>query len=367
MLRKLVIGALWAAIVSTSGAYAAATSDSAALPAEFTAKSNYRLDYSDLEAVLRGSVLEMGRSTHQRAPKPTKSTGSNMRLGNPKPSRLEGNRVMLHEYGKQQKDGIAAVRDDLLRVPERLPIEKLSKNEQLAYWLNLHNVIVLSKVSEIYPITMLDNSFNAASDTSLLDDREYEWMGQKISLADIQNHVLKNWADPVVIYGFYLGAVGTPNIRNSAYTGANVHAALKDNAEDFINSVRGTQVWNKTKLRVSTYYEIMAQKFPNFEVDLKAHIRKYAANRLKNRLKTVKRMTVDIDDWHIADLYNGNFGELGGTYAGTVTDGYGNSLKSALPEHVTDLLNDRVTKLSRQHGTVGVEEVSKKKKNDKNR
>ena len=363
MFKKLAIAVMCASIAATGAVASGADTSHVALPSEFATTSKYRIDYSDLEGVLKGSVLLMGRSTHKRAPKPTKSTGSNMRLGNPQPSRLEGNRVMLHEYGKLQKDGIAAVRDDLLNIPTLLPIEKLSKNEQLAYWLNLHNIIVLSKVAEIYPVTMLEKSFGTNPETSLLYRRDYEWAGQMISLADIQNHILDNWDDPVVIYGFYLGAVGTPNIRSSAYTAANVHAALKNNAEDFINSVRGTQVWNKGKMRVSTYYKTMAKKFPNFEDDLMAHIRKYAGPLLLSRLQNVQGIRVDIDDWHIADLYNGKFGELGGSYAGTVTDAYGNSLKSGLPEHVTDLLNDRMTKLARRGGTVGVEELASKKKN----
>ena len=100
MLRNMAIGLLCVTATFTTGSLASSQGQSPVnLPAEHAKAAKYRLDYSDLEGVLRGSVLEMGRSTHKRAPKPTKSTGSNMRLGNPLPSRLEGNRVMLHEYG----------------------------------------------------------------------------------------------------------------------------------------------------------------------------------------------------------------------------------------------------------------------------
>jgi len=362
MLKHMAIGLLCVSAVYTPASFAAAAkTDAVTLPVSFAATTKYRLDYSDLEGVLRGSVLEMGRSTHKRAPKPTKSTASKIRLGNSLPSRLEGNRVMLHKYDTIQIEGVAAVRDDLLAIPTQLSLEKLSKNEQLAYWLNLHNITVLAKVAELYPITDLEKVLSPLDTGSEYYARDYVWNGQMISLADIHNHVLENWDDPIVIYGFYFGAIGTPNIRNSAYTGSTVYAALKDNAEEFVNSVRGTQVWNKTRLRVSTYYTASAVKFPNFEDDLMAHLRKYSSDRFNRRLNTVKTMNVDIDDWHIADLYNGQFGSgAAGVYAGTVTDATGNSLKSDLPEHVKDLLKDRQTKLARRSGKTGVEKVTKK-------
>ena len=368
MFKRYAIGLLCLASTFGSGSPAipaeTGTSGDISLPTSFALTTKYRLDYGDLEGVLRGSVLKMGRSTHKRAPKPTKSTASKIRLGNPLPSRLEGNRVMLHEYNALQIKGVAGVRDDLSAIPTQLPIEKLSKNEQLAYWLNLHNITVLAKVAELYPITKLERLLSPLDTSSEYFSRDYNWNGQMISLADIRSHVLANWDDPVVIYGFYFGAVGTPNIRNSAYTGTTVYAALEANAKEFVNSVRGTQIWNKTKLRVSTYYKASAEKFPDFEKDLMVHLRKYADEKFKRRMKNTKDFVANIDDWHIADLYNGQFADgAAGVYAGTVTDATGNSLKSALPEHVKDLLKDRQTKLARMRsGKTGIEEVTKKEK-----
>jgi len=360
MIKKIAIALICMTGAAPISALSATESrDTVSLPAAHAASAKYRLDYSDLEGVLRGSVLEMGRSTHKRAPKPTKSTASNIRLGNSYPSRLEGNRVMLHKYEKAQIEGVAAVRDDLLAIPAQLPIEKLSKNEQLAYWLNLHNITVLAKIAELYPITDIEKVFSPLATNSEYFARDYAWDGQMISLADIRNHVLANWNDPIVIYGFYFGAIGTPNIRNSAYTGATVAAALKDNAEEFVNSVRGTQIWDK-KLRVSTYYQASAVQFPNFQADVMAHIKQYAADKFERRMEKTTSFVVDIDDWHIADLYNGQMGDTAAVYAGTVTDATGNSLKSALPEHVQDLLKDRQAKLARRGGKTGVEKISKK-------
>ena len=331
----------------------------AELPTEFDAQSKYRLDYSDLNAVLGSAVLDMGPSSHKRAKKPRSSTSSRMVLANPLPSRLEGNRVMFDKFQDAQVQYLAVMREDLLAIPSQLPIEKLSKNEQLSYWFNLHNSIVLAKLADEYPITNLDPLFDPEDEDAFYKQRIFDLSGTMISLEDIQDHVIENWDDPLVIYGFYMGAIGTPNVRKAAYTGRTVYDDLRSNAIDFVNSVRGTQVWKKKELRVATYYERMAAKFPNFEEDVLNHVRRYSKDSFRSKIGGVEKVSARIEDWHIADLFNGKLAQVGGATAGNTTDALGISLISDLPDHVVELLRYRDEKNAdtKREGVVGVEEV----------
>lgn len=331
----------------------------AELPTEFDANSKYRLDYSDLNAVLGSAVLDMGPSTHKRAKKPRRSTSSRMILANPLPSRLEGNRVMYDKFQESQINFLRGMRDDLLAIPSQVPIEKLSKNEQLAYWYNLHNAIVMVKLAEEYPITRLEPLFDASDKDAFYRQRIFDLSGTMISLEDIQNHVVENWDDPLVIYGFYMGAVGTPNVRKAAYSGSTVFKDLRSNAIDFVNSVRGTQVWKKKELRVATYYERMSSQFPNFDEDIMTHVKKYSKPTFLARLSGVEKVSARIEDWHIADLYNGNMAQVGGSQASQTTDALGINLVSDLPDHVIELLRYRDEKNAdmKLEGIVEVEEV----------
>jgi len=330
------------------------------LPTDFDANSKYRLDFSDLNAVLRGSVLDMGPSTHKRASKPKKSTASRVTIGNPMPSRLEGNRVMFDKFEDTQIVFLANMRDDLLAVPGQVPIERLDRDEQLAYWFNLHNSIVLAKIAEEYPITLLGKLFDGEDPDAFYRQRVFNMSGTMISLFDIQDHVVSNWEDPLVIYGFYMGAIGTPNIRNTAYTGSTVYDQLNDNAVDFVNSVRGTQVWRKKELRIATYYQRMAKQFPNFEQDVLAHVKKYSKKGFLNRVGKVEKVTARIKDWHIADLYNGTFASSGGSAASSSRDAMGLNIVSGLPRHVVELLRYRDEKNAnmKREGKVEVEEYA---------
>ncbi len=331
------------------------------LPTDFDANSKYRLDYSDLNAVLRGSVLDMGPSTHKRAKKARGSSSSRLKISNPLPSRLEGNRVMFDRFEDAQIGFLANMRDDLLAIPGQVPIERLTRNEQLSYWFNLHNSIVLAEIADQYPITRLAPLFESDDPDAFYRQRKFDMSGTMISLKDIQDHVVNNWDDPVVIYGFYMGAIGTPNIQNTAYTARTVYEQLNKNAIDYVNSVRGTQVWKKKELRVATYYQRMAQKFPNFEQDLLAHVRKYSNKGFLNRLGQIEKISPRIKDWHIADLYNGNLGSVGGSAASTSKDALGISIVSGLPRHVVELLRYRDEKNAtmKREGTVEVEEYAR--------
>ena len=351
MFKKIGVVCLCLALVPSAFA--------ADLPTEFDPNSKYRLDYSDMNAVLKASVLDMGPSTHKRAKKPKRSTSSRMILANPLPSRLEGNRVMYDKFQDPQVQFLKDMRDDLLAIPSQVPVERLRKNEQLAYWYNLHNAIVMAKLAEEYPITRLKPLFDPEDEDSFYRQRIFDLSGTMISLKDIQDHVIENWDDPLVIYGFYMGAVGTPNIRQAAYTGRTVFEDLKANAVDFVNSVRGTQVWKDKELRVATYYERMDSKFPNFEQDVITHVRQYAKPAFLGRMSSVSEVDARIEDWYIADLYNGNLNQVGGATAGNSSDALGIQIISGLPDHVIELLRYRDEKNADnpREGEVDVEEV----------
>lgn len=338
-----------------------------ALPFGDTTESDYVIDYADLSYILKGSVLDMGPSTH-KAPKrrTVQYTGTRMQIGNFLPTRQEGNRVMVHAFEEPEKAYLRKIRDELLAIPAQLPLTALSRNEQLAYWFNLHNIIVLVEIAEQYPVTDIKPFFDQNDPEAFVNLRRFSLGGELISIGDIQYHVLTHWPDPLVIYGFYFGAVGTPNIRTTAFTGSDVYDALRENAVDFINSLRGTQIWRTSELRVATYYERMSAVFPSFERDVQAHIMQYAKPDFRQRVINVSSVSAEINDWHIADLYNGRpFSQPGGLYARINQNIEDVSFKLRLPPHAEQLLRDRERKLFRLYrdrgGNVDIEELPKEK------
>lgn len=130
--------------------------------------------------------------------------------------------------------------------------------------------------------------------------------GVPLSLNDIENIVVKNWNFPLVIYGFYLGPIGGPNLPKEAYTGKNVYRLLEENAIEFINSNRGFKA-NKGKLKASLLYEWWFGLFDNSLEGLLEHLRFYAEAPFDQGLDSVKKLDFDLFDWNIADIIGGSY------------------------------------------------------------
>lgn len=335
------------------------------LPTGHDPNSDILIDYGDLNFVLASSVLDMGPSTHQRAPRVRPDSATRIYGGSRKASRFEGNRVAFHLFEDSHRDVLVAIRDDLLNLPEQVRLESLTRRQQLAYFLNLHNSIVLAKVADEYPVTHLEPWFNRNNSKAFIVAEYFKLGDQHVTLADIQDHVLENWRDPLVIYGFYMGAVGTPNIRQDAFDGERVFEQLRENARNFVNSVRGTQVWHTGELRVASYYERMASVFPDFEDDVLRHVQEYARPAFARRLVGISAVDPRIDDWNIADLYNGHLHQAGRTGPRTIQDGEGTLLgQPGIPLHVVHTLKGRINNFKRFKGTVDIEELEPAKEAD---
>jgi hypothetical protein len=149
---------------------------------------------------------------------------------------------------------------------------------------------------------------------SFLDDKILNVAGVPLSLNDIQYTILAgNYDnDPRIMYGLYQGNIGGPNIRKRAYSGENVDRFLQDNAEEFVNSNRGTAADEDT-FEVSTLYERNSQYFPSFDRDLKEHLMRYISGPERSALQAANTFKPDIDDWTITDVY-GTDAQIGGSF-----------------------------------------------------
>jgi len=282
----------------------AASSIATKLPTKNTPASQFQIKYDDLSYVLQNSVLETGRSDRRVASRAAnKNTSTKIKHGNSKATALEGNRVLFHEFTDNHRALLLAIRQDLEAVPNHMPLEKFSKNEQLAYWFNLHNVAVMLAISENYPVKSIKRISKGKKD--VWAKKTMSIGGVPTSIRDIEEHVISNWNSPLVLYGFYMGAIGGPNIRTEAYTGKDLNKQLEANAFDFINSLRGIKLWSG-KGRVSDHYKMGKDKyFPDFDKNIKHHLLTYARGATRRSIVGLKKFQIKNYDWSIADLKNG--------------------------------------------------------------
>ena len=282
----------------------------------FDNSSTYTIRYDDLSALLSTVVVDVGRSSREVAQPAQAKTGTLMK---PKVKRLtvnEGNRLYFETFDDNEEGQqlLFGIRDSLAQVPDEAPLKYFSRDEQLAYWLNLYNVTMLSEIVTEFPIKNLKKFLTGKK--SILPKKLLTVSGVSLSLNDIQHTILKQNYDnsPLIMYGLYQGIIGGPNIRRRAFTASDVYRALENNATEFVNSNRGTFSKDERTFRVSSLYKRNSGYFPDFNSDLTRHLLAYLKGYERQDLQAASRLKADIDDWTITSL-KGNYREFGGSIA----------------------------------------------------
>jgi len=306
-------------ILTTFVASAVAQSGLAAVPEPFQGydpASTYTIKYDDVDTLLKAAVVDVGRSTRELAAPTQAKTGTRMKVNVKRSTINEGNRFVYEAFENEEKNRsmLSNMRSSLEEVPAIVPLKFFSRNEQLAYWLNLYNITLLDEIVAIYPKRNLKKSL--VGKKSILDKKLLTVAGVPLSLNDIQFTILRSNYDnnPLIMYGLYQGIIGGPNIRKTAYKGDNVYRLLEHNAREFVNSNRGTYTENEKVFRVSSLYERNKAYFPNYDVDLRAHLLQFLEGEERTSLQSASKIKPDIDDWTVTDLY-GSYQEIGGSFA----------------------------------------------------
>ena len=282
----------------------------------FDDNSKYTINYDDLTNLLKTVVVDVGRSNREKAAPSQAALGTRMKTSVKRSTANEGNRVSYEAFSNNEEaqQFLIAIQKSLEQVPTEAPLEYFSRDEQLAYWLNLYNVTILNEVIKVYPKRNLKKLL--VGKKSILSKKLLNVAGVSLSLDDIQYTILKNnYAnDPLIIYGLYQGVIGGPNIRKRAYTGSDVRRALKNNAYEFVNSNRGTYSKDEKVFRVSSLYDRSRVYFPDFKTDLSNHLLIYVEGPERAELKSASTLKPDINDWTVTDL-GGTYRDLGASFA----------------------------------------------------
>jgi hypothetical protein len=264
------------------------------------------VDYTVLDEILAGIVFEVGRSDRMPARGRAIRTGTRINPGSNSRYRYEGNRIVFHALTREHIEQISLYREELEQLPAQIDFDALPEDEQLAFWLNLHNVVVIDELARRYPVSQIRSVRTGPDREPLLDAAIINVRGQQLSLNQIRFEIVgQRWNNPVVMYGFFSGAVGGPTILGRAYTGARVWSQLNANAGEFVNALRGVELTDRGFEVSPLYGEWRGTFFPNWPYDLRNHLEAYAD------YGTLDPETQDQEpaflnfDYGVADLTNG--------------------------------------------------------------
>ncbi len=112
-------------------------------------------------------------------------------------------------------------------------LEKMSRNEQLAYWLNAYNGITLRTIIDNYPVKSIQNIDGAWSKII------WDVAGQKLTLDYIEHEIIRpTYKDARIHFGVNCASIGCPPLYNHPFTGNSVDSLLDVVSSQFIHNTK---------------------------------------------------------------------------------------------------------------------------------
>lgn len=141
--------------------------------------------------------------------------------------------------------------------------DRWSKEEQLAYWINLYNAFTIELVLDHYPLGSIKDIgskiqipfINSPWDIKLINIK-----GKKFDLNNIEHNIIREEFDePRIHFALVCAAVSCPKLRQEAYTAEKLDQQLTDQAKAFLA--------NNTKNKISPGKIIISNLFKWYKGD----------------------------------------------------------------------------------------------------
>ena len=116
-------------------------------------------------------------------------------------------------------------------------IENASRNEQIAFWLNAYNAIVLQTVINSYPMPQRSRDYPPGSIRQIpgaFERLTHRVAGRMLTLDQVEQTILPAFNDPRLFFALGRGAMGSGRLHSEAYSAASLERQLNDVASECV-------------------------------------------------------------------------------------------------------------------------------------
>jgi hypothetical protein len=117
------------------------------------------------------------------------------------------------------------------------PKESWTKDEKLAYWINVYNAFTVKLIIDNYPVKSIkDIGGNFYKINTAWDIKFINIEGEEYDLNNIEHGIIrKEFNEPRIHFAANCASASCPVLRNEAYVASKLDAQLTDQAKTFIN------------------------------------------------------------------------------------------------------------------------------------
>ena len=184
----------------------------------------------------------------------------------------------------------------------RVNVDSLNPKQQLAYWINVYNVNVVSTVVEKYPVKSIrDISTDPIVRLNVFKKARVPVGKERISLDDVEHKKIREpFKDARIHFAINCAARSCPPIRTESFTGAGVDAQLDDQARRFLAGPFGAKFerdGDDLTMKVTKIMDWFGDDFDKWAGGKVAFVRKYVTVPPSKEVK----IQYDDYDWALND------------------------------------------------------------------
>jgi len=181
-----------------------------------------------------------------------------------------------------------------MRYLSGIEVSSLSRDDQLAYWLNTRNMLVMDAMADSRSRRRMSSARGTPeAPGEMWTEKRITVQGVELSIHDIEkNIILANFADkPNVIFGLYQGANGGPEFPAKGFSAAGIDAELEEAGRKYVNSRNGLKVRGKKAQIPAIYDWYTADLFAGDEGAARTHLASLASEKKATKLAAATQFT----------------------------------------------------------------------------
>ena len=139
------------------------------------------------------------------------------------------------------------------------------RGEQISFWLNAYNALVLRTVIDHYPIGSRSNDYPARSVRQIpgaFEGLKHQVAGRSLTLDQIEQTILPGFADPRVFLALGRGAVGSGRLRSEAFAPETLDQQLAEVAAECVSHAQCMTIdRGNNKIAISSVFSWRSKEF----------------------------------------------------------------------------------------------------------
>lgn len=138
-----------------------------------------------------------------------------------------------------------------------VPDTSATKNEKLAYWINVYNAFTIELILDHYPVASIKDIKNP------WDEEFFKLGGTAYSLNDVEHKILRTMKEPRIHFAIVCASVSCPKLLNEAFRPEQLETQLEMATKHFLNNPEKNKI-AENNLELSLIFRWFSKDFKSF-------------------------------------------------------------------------------------------------------